>query len=131
MLRTLKGVFQITGWEETPYVENDDGSKQSHAQITQNYTGGIDGSSELQYLMSYQSSTSAVFVGFETVSGSINGKSGHFVIQHDGTFENGVASSHFTIVPNSGTQDLAGLSGSGSFKSATNGQAKYTLTLNP
>ena len=50
----MKGTFQITGWDEIPYVENENGSKQSHAKITQNYSDSIEGSSELQYLMSYQ-----------------------------------------------------------------------------
>jgi hypothetical protein len=125
----LNGVFQITDWDETPYSENDDGSKQSHAKIAQNYNGDIKGASELQYLMSYQPDGSAVFVGFETVSGSINGKSGSFVIQHTGTFESGVASSSFSIVPKSGRGELAGISGTGSFKSGENGQADYEVII--
>lgn len=30
----MKGEFQITGWDETAYKENEDGSKNSHAKIT-------------------------------------------------------------------------------------------------
>ncbi|MBE9537838.1 MAG: DUF3224 domain-containing protein [Proteobacteria bacterium] len=129
MTTKLEGVFQITKWDETPTVEGDDGSKLTHAKITQNYTGAIEGSSEIQYLMSYQSQGFAVFVGFETLSAAINGKSGSFVIQHNGKFENGVASSDFTIVPNFGREGLKGISGSGSFVSTENGQANYEITL--
>ena len=126
----MSNVFQITSWDETPYMENEDGSKKSHAKITQNYSGIIEGSSELQYLMSYQSTASALFVGFEVVTGKVNGKTGSFTIQHNGKFENGVASSNFIIVSSSGTGELASIEGSGSFKSGESGQANYELTTN-
>lgn len=124
----MSNVFQITGWDEKPYIENEDGSKKSHAKITQSYSGVIEGSSEIQYLMSYQSAASALFVGFEVVTGKVNGKSGSFTIQHNGKFENGVASSNFIIV--SGTDELVNIEGSGSFKSGESGQANYELTTN-
>ena len=41
--------------------------------------------------MSYQSKASALFVGFEVITGKVNGKSGRFTLQHSGRFENGVA----------------------------------------
>lgn len=129
MTISLKGTFQITGWDETPYNENDDGSKQTHAKITQQYTGDIGGLSELQYLMNYTADGNAVFVGLERLSCTINNKAGSVVLQHNGKFEAGVASSHFTIIAGSGTQALAEISGSGTFTSAENGKAHYTLEL--
>ena len=126
----MNGTFQITGWDETPYMEGKNGAKKSHAKITQNYSGAIEGSSELQYIMSYQSSTSALFVGFEVITGTINGKSGSVTLQHSGKFENGVASSNFIIVSNSGTGELVGIEGSGSFESGESGKANYELTTN-
>ncbi|MEZ8201872.1 hypothetical protein BCT19_08840 [Vibrio splendidus] len=130
MSNQLNGTFQITGWDENPYNENDDGSKQTNAKITQNYSGDIEGSSELQYLMSYSSNGSAIFVGLETLSCTINGKSGRFVIKHNGKFEAGVASSEFTIAPDSGTKEFVDITGSGTFKSGENGQANYTVEIN-
>ena len=130
MESNIEGVFQITGWDESPYIENDDGSKQSHAKITQTYTGAIEGTSNLQYLMSYQSADSALFAGFEIVVGSVNGKTGSFIMQHSGKYENGVASSNFTVVPNSGKGELVNIEGSGSFKSGESGKANYTAKFN-
>lgn len=126
----MNGTFQITGWNETPYIEGNDGSKKSHAKITQTYGGAINGSSELQYLMSYQSEASAVFVGFEVITGEVNGKTGSFTLQHSGKFENGIASSEFFVVPNSGSGELAGIEGAGSFKSGESGKANYELEIN-
>ena len=130
MTNKLKGVFQITGWDESPYLESGDGSKQSSANVTQSYTGDIEGSSEINYLMAYQSKDSALFVGFETFTGTIAGKNGSVIFQHNGTFENGIASSKFVIVMNSGKGELLNITGIGSFKSGENGQANYALEVN-
>ncbi|NOX75029.1 MAG: DUF3224 domain-containing protein [Gammaproteobacteria bacterium] len=129
MAQPLKGVFQITNWDESPYHEGDDGSKLSHAKIKQSYSGEIEGTSETQYLMSYQSPTSAVFVGHETVTGKTASKSGSFVIQHNGTFENGVAKSTFQIILGSGRDGFIGIEGDGYFESTENGQSNYTLVI--
>lgn len=126
----MKGIFQITGWDETPYLENADGSKQSLAKVTQNYSGSIEGSSVIHYLMAYESKHLAIFVGFETITASIEGKQGTFILQHKGKFENGIASSIFSVIPNSGTGDLSNIEGSGSFTSGAGGQANYDLSIN-
>jgi len=131
MMQKLEGVFQIIGWDESPYQENDDGSKQSHAKIKQIYSGSIQGSSDVQYLMSYQSPASAVFVGHEIITATLSGKSGSVVLQHSGTFESGVAKSTFQVIAGSAKGELSGLEGEGSFESTENGQANYVFNLSP
>ena len=126
----LTGTFQITNWQETPYTESDNGAKQSLAIISQQYSGDVQGTSELRYLMSYQPDGTAQFVGFETFSGTINGQTGTLVLQHQGQFVAGVASSTFGIIEGSGTGELAMIKGEGSFTTAEHGQAQYTLLLN-
>lgn len=130
MSNKVEGIFQITGWDEIPYSELDDGSKQSSVKVTQSYSGSIEGNSEIRYLMSYQSESSAIFVGFETIKGTFLGKNGSVIVQHNGIFESGVASSKFTIVANSGKGDCLNISGAGSFKSGENGQANYEMEIN-
>ncbi|MCH8824532.1 MAG: DUF3224 domain-containing protein [Planctomycetes bacterium] len=130
MQSKLEGIFQVTGWDEKPYSEESDGAKLTRAQVTQTYTGSIEGESQVEYLMAHQSDQSAVFVGMEKVSASINGKSGSFVIQHNGKFENGVASSNFVIVTGSGQGELSGIEGSGSFESTEGGKSNYQMTIN-
>ncbi len=130
MSQELEGIFKIVGWDETPYLEYDSGSKLTHAIIKQTYNGSVEGCSDVQYLMSYQNPASAVFVGHEMLSANISGKSGSLVLQHKGTFENGVAKSFFEIVPGSAKGSLKGMEGKGNFESTENGQAKYTFNLN-
>ena len=47
----------------------------------------------------------------EHFKGSVSGKSGSFVLQHSGVMNKGDAQLTVTIVPDSGTGDLAGISG--------------------
>lgn len=119
--------FQITHWDETPFIENISGLKQSHAKITQEYHGDIIGHSELQYLMCYLPNGNANFVGFETIDGTFKGKKGQLVLQHKGEFNQGIASSEFTIVV--ATNELENISGRGSFKSGESGLANYVLNI--
>jgi len=54
---------------------------------------------------------SAGYVAIERVSGALHGRSGSFVLQHSATMTRGVPQLQITVVPDSGTGDLAGISG--------------------
>jgi hypothetical protein len=125
--------FQITGWDENTYQEITDAAKLSHAKVTQSYSGAIEGTSSVDYLMSYTVNGTASFVGLERVSGSIDGKTGTFVIQHTGTFSHGTARSSWSIVPGSGTGDLSALRGNGNYIAGHGEPAQvfFTYTFEP
>jgi hypothetical protein len=54
---------------------------------------------------------SAGYVAIELVTGKLHGRSGSFVLQHTGTMDRGEPSLTVTVVPDSGTEELTGLSG--------------------
>ena len=54
---------------------------------------------------------SAGYVAIERVSGALHGRSGTFVFQHTGTMTRGESQLSVTVVPDSGTGQLTGLSG--------------------
>lgn len=54
---------------------------------------------------------SAGYVAVERVSGTLHGRSGTFVLQHSGTMTRGTPQLTITVVPDSGTGQLAGLAG--------------------
>jgi hypothetical protein len=54
---------------------------------------------------------SAGYVAMETVSGTLHGRRGTFVLQHSGTMNRGTPQLTITVVPDSGTGELAGLAG--------------------
>ena len=47
----------------------------------------------------------------ERVNGALHGRSGTFVLQHSGTMTRGAPHMSVTVVPDSGTGDLVGISG--------------------
>jgi hypothetical protein len=54
---------------------------------------------------------SAAYSAVERVSGTLHGKKGSFALQHTGIMNRGIPSLTITVVPDSGTGELAGLTG--------------------
>ena len=119
--------FEIVAWDEKPYDEFEGGRKLTRASVKKALHGDIEGKSSLEYLMVYDQDGSASFVGMERVVGRVGDRSGSFVLQHSGTFANGIAKSAWFVVPGSGTGKLAGLRGEGS--SAIGHAQQYAFTL--
>ena len=69
---------------------------------------------------------SAGYVAIERVSGMLRGRAGSFVLQHTGTMARGTPSLTITVVPDSGTGELTGLSG-GMAIIITDGKHSYEL----
>jgi len=54
---------------------------------------------------------SAGYVAMERVAGTLDGRSGTFALQHSGTMARGAQHLLITVVPDSGTGELAGIGG--------------------
>lgn len=60
--------------------------------------------------------TIGTFIALEHVShGTLGGRKNSFVLQHIGTFDKTSVSGKLIVVPGSGTDELAGLSGTGAY----------------
>ena len=128
MKKSANARFSIKSWDEKPYGEGQDLPKLTRAAVTKTFIGDIAGEGEVEYLMMYRSDGSATFVGLERVVGHVAGKTGSFVLQRTGTFENGVATESYFVIPGSGTGELRGVRGEGT--SAVGHGTEYPLTLN-
>lgn len=69
---------------------------------------------------------SAGYVAMERVSGTLAGRKGTFALQHSGTMDKGAQTLSVTVVPDSATDDLAGLAGSMAIK-IEGGKHLYTF----
>jgi hypothetical protein len=69
---------------------------------------------------------SAGYVALEQVTGTLAGRSGTFYLQHTGTMNRSVPTLSITVVPDSGTGELEGLTGQLSIEIA-NGVHSYVL----
>ena len=80
--------------------------------IDKSFSGDLDGTSVGQMLMARTDvKGSAGYVAIEKVTGSLEGKTGSFVLQHSGMMGGGQQSLTITVVTDSGTGELEGLSG--------------------
>ncbi|HLZ08146.1 MAG TPA: DUF3224 domain-containing protein [Chloroflexota bacterium] len=104
--------FEIKSWKEKTYDEKAGRPKLTRASVKSAYTGDLVGKGTLEYLMSYHGDN-ASYVSLERVVGRLGGHKGSFVLQGQGTFENNTAKSTVSVVPGSGTGDLANLTGKG------------------
>jgi hypothetical protein len=81
--------------------------------IDKKFHGDLEGASKGTMLASMTAiPNSAGYVAIEKVTGTLHGKRGSFALQHSGTMNRGAQSLTITVVPDSGTDELAGISGS-------------------
>ena len=123
------GTITSKSWEEQPYSEPAGGLKLTRASVVTAFDGDIQGEGTLEYLMYYRSEQYAGFTGLEQVTGSVGGRAGTFVLQHDGVFENGVVRATWRVAEGSGTGARAGRRGEGSYLWAGEGATSVTYTL--
>ena len=69
---------------------------------------------------------SAGYVAIEKVTGTLEGRSGSFVLQHSGLMDRGESELTITIIPDSGTDDLEGITGQMEIDNS-GGTHRYTL----
>jgi len=80
--------------------------------LVKQFHGDLDATSSGQMLTAGTSTQgSAAYVAIEKISGSLQGHKGTFVAMHSATMTRGTPHLSITIVPDSGTEDLVGLSG--------------------
>src|SRR5262245_1450447 len=111
------GNFEVKNWDEGPYNEAEGLPKLTRTSVTNRYQGVIDGEGASASLMVYTDGGSASFVSLERVIGRIAERSGSFVLQGRGTYDNaeGIARGTWFVVPGSATGQLTGLRGEGAF----------------
>lgn len=107
------GTFEVTSGGEEPYEELDSGIKLTHASGTQMFSGDIAGDGAIHWLMLYRTDKTAQFVGLQRISGSVDGRRGTFVLAADGEHDGTSSRVGWSVVPGTGSGDLAGIRGKG------------------
>ena len=80
--------------------------------IDKQFSGDLNATSKGEMLSAGTATKgSAGYVAIERVSGALHGRTGTFVLQHSGTMNRGEPQLSVTVVPDSGTAQLTGLSG--------------------
>jgi hypothetical protein len=126
-MSSATGEFAVGSWNEETYQELEGEAKLTRASVTGSLTGDITGSSQTEWLMCYRQDGTANYVGLQRVDGSLGGQSGSFVVESNGIFDGGEAKGTWSVVAGSGTGDLAGLKGEGTFNAPLGEKATISL----
>lgn len=120
-------------WDEDRVGEVDSSHAVARAVFTTDWTGDFEGSSTCWLLIAYvdgdpnePQTLVGPYSGYELVRAAVGGRTGTFVLAAEGEHTSGVARTDVVIVAGSGTGDLAGISGSGSYAAEA---MEYTLEL--
>ncbi|MGE0863948.1 MAG: DUF3224 domain-containing protein [Vicinamibacterales bacterium] len=111
MLRA-SGTFEVklapVGNDSTP-----EGPNLGRMSIDKTFKGDLDGVSKGEMITAAGITVkeSAAYSAVERVTGTLAGKKGSFALQHTGVMDRGKPSLNITVVPDSGTGELVGLSG--------------------
>jgi hypothetical protein len=105
------GPFEVKLVPQTPDGKFED-AMTGRTTIDKQFHGDLEGTSKGQMLTAMTDTKgSAGYVAIERVTGSLRGRSGTFALQHSGTMTRGVPQLSVTVVPDSGTGQLVGLTG--------------------
>ena len=111
------GHITYEGWKEDEVGPVGAHPRLARASVTNNFTGGIEATAtKCEYTLVYADDENGTFNGMELLSGRLDGREGTFVVEERGSFgSDGTVHCTFEVVPGTGTGELAGLSGAGSF----------------
>ena len=126
-MKTAKGTILHNNWDEKPYHEAAP-LKSTEAKIDIVMNGDIEATGPGRYLMHYPNDATCHYSGYLVMDGTVDGKAGQFIVCEIGDWTNGVASSKWQIVKNSGTGALKGITGHGSYAAEHDKTVHYELS---
>jgi hypothetical protein len=109
-MTTTTGRFELTSWDEET-IDEADGTRRVRARNTKSFQGGITGESATDLLQGFAGEGTATYVAIERVTAAVDGRKGGFLLRHSALMADGGGDMLVDVVPNSGTGELAGLTG--------------------
>lgn len=120
------GSFDVKVVPQKPDTQIARAANLSRLTIDKRFHGELEGISKGEMLaLQTETKGSAGYVAMERVTARLNGKSGSFVLQHHATMQRGDSKAEITVVPDSASGELRGLSGKMIIKVAADGAHSY------
>jgi hypothetical protein len=106
------GTFEVKVTPLDPAFKSEDNSIGRYS-LDKQFHGALEATSKGEMLSGMGAvKGSGGYVAIERVTGTLDGRTGTFILQHSGTMQNGVYHLNVIVVPDSGTAQLTGLQGS-------------------
>jgi|SRR5215472_13303725 len=103
------GTFDV---KLTPQDDKSDDKSVTRMTIEKQWHGDLEGTSKGQMLTGGEATKgSAGYVAIEKFTGALKGRKGTFILQHTATMTKGKGDLTITVVPDSGTDELKGITG--------------------
>ncbi len=126
MTATAKGPFDV---KLTPQGTATDPTAVGRMSLDKTFHGDLTGTSVGEMLAVRTAvSGSAGYVAIERVTGTLAGRTGSFALQHWGMMDKGTPDLKISVIPDSGTGDLAGLAGTMTIDIQPGGKHFYAFT---
>jgi uncharacterized protein DUF3224 len=126
MTHHASGPFEVKVTPQKPDTQIARSANLGRLTIDKRFHGDLEASAKGEMLASQSEvKGSAGYVALERVTGKLQGRSGSFVLQHSATMKRGAPESTITVVPDSGTGELTGLTGSMRINVAADGAHSY------
>lgn len=130
MVDHLETKLEIKSWDERPYRELADGQKFSRADIALSASSDVlEAEATSSSHLYYRPDGTSEFADFLHVVGRLGDRTGSFVLRGTGTYDGTQARVDYLVVPESGTGELAGISGRGVSVSTHSDYPFMPLTL--
>lgn len=111
VMTIARGTFDVK-MNPQPMAHTTDGSRLTRYALDKQYQGDLEANATGEMLAAASNEqTSAGYVALEEVKGALHGRRGSFTLQHSGTMTRGVPTLSVSVVPDSGTEELVGLTG--------------------
>jgi hypothetical protein len=110
-MKTAAGTFEVK-LNPMPVYNTAEHAKLARMSIDKQYHGALEAVGKGEMLTAGTDvKGSAGYVAIERVSGTLDGRSGDFVLQHNATMTRGTPYLNIVVVPDSASGELAGLTG--------------------
>ena len=122
-MQTATGPFDV---KVIPQIDPGSDPALGRFTLDKQFHGNLDASSKGQMLSGGTNvKESGAYVAIEKVTGTLHGRKGTFMLQHLGLMTRGTPTLNIAVVPDSGTDELAGLEGKMRIIIAPDGKHSY------
>jgi hypothetical protein len=128
MSQRATGSFDVKVTTQKPDTQIARAANLSRLTIDKRFHGDLEGISKGEMLaLQTEVPGSAGYVALERVTAKLKGRSGSFVLQHSATMQRGDQKAHISVVPDSATGELRGLTGTMTITVGKDGSHAYAF----